>query len=105
MLKDLSGYTRTARYPFDRHFAGAFPPHLEAPNGRLYGLPVSILTVVRYVNKSLLAQIGLTAPRDWSRGDWTVAQMLENSRRLTRGNGPDKVFGMRMQLNAMHFSQ
>jgi ABC-type glycerol-3-phosphate transport system substrate-binding protein len=105
MLKDLSGYTRTARYPFDRHFAGAFPPHLKAPDGKIYGLPVSILTVVRYVNKSLLAQIGLTAPRDWSSGDWTVAQMLENSRRLTRGNGPDKVFGMRMQLNAMHFSQ
>ena len=105
MLKDISGYTKAAKYPFSLHAANAFPPHLKPPDGKIYGLPVSILTVVRYVNKSLLAQIGLKAPSDWAAGDWTVAQMLDNSRRLTRGNGPDKVFGMRMQLNAMHFSQ
>ena len=66
MLKDLSGYTRTAKYPFNLHFGAAFPPHLKAPDGKLYGLPVSILTVVRYVNKSALAQIGLKAPADWA---------------------------------------
>jgi ABC-type glycerol-3-phosphate transport system substrate-binding protein len=102
MLKDVAAYARTGKYPFNLHFNAAFPPHLKAADGKLYGLPVSILTVVRYVNKSLLAQIGLKAPGDWAAGNWTLAQMLENSRRLSRGAGADKVFGMRMQMNAMH---
>lgn len=104
MLKDLSGYTRTAKYPFHLHFNAAFPAHLKAPDGKIYGLPVSILTVVRYVNKSLLAQLGLRAPTDWGAGNWTLAQLLEHSRRLSRGAGADRTFGMRPQLNAMHGS-
>jgi ABC-type glycerol-3-phosphate transport system substrate-binding protein len=113
MLKDLAGATKTARYPFAQHFAAAFPPHLKSADGKIYGLPVSILTVVRYVNKSALTQIGLKAPADWSAGpagssgsggNWMLAQLQENARRLSRGAGAERSFGMRMQMNTMHGS-
>jgi multiple sugar transport system substrate-binding protein len=104
MMKDISSYTKTAKYPFNLHFNTAFPAHLKPADGKIYGLPVSILTVVRYVNKSLLAQIGLKAPADWAKDNWTLPQLLENARRLSRGSGADRTFGMRPVMNAMHGS-
>lgn len=104
LFRNIMDYANTDKYPFDSHFRAAFPPHLKTPDGKLNGLPVSILTVVRYVNKELLAKSGLQPPSDWTKGNWTLPQMLENSKKLTQGEGASKVYGMRMQMNAMHGS-
>jgi ABC-type glycerol-3-phosphate transport system substrate-binding protein len=104
LFRNIMDYTKSESYPFDQHFTAAFPPHIKTADGKLNGLPVSILTVVRYVNKDLLKKAGLTAPNNWDKGNWTQQQAFEYALKLSTGEGTDRTYGMHMLANTMHGS-
>lgn len=57
--------------------------------GRFYGLPASSVQMSVYINKTMLDEAGLPIPPE----DWTVDDWAEYARKLTRGEGADKVYG------------
>lgn len=95
-LVDLMPYAQRDNFPFEDHW--------EAPvkgltlDGKLYGLPPGIYTVARYYNRDLFEAAGLEAPSDWN-NPWTFEQAREAALALTKGEGPEKQFGINLFMD------
>nr|HML47308.1 extracellular solute-binding protein [Clostridia bacterium] len=62
-------------------------------DGRLYGLPISVYTLVNYYNKDMFAAAGVEVPGlDW-KNTWTMEQWHEAGAKLTSGEGLDRIYG------------
>jgi multiple sugar transport system substrate-binding protein len=62
-------------------------------NGRIYGIPLGIYTMITYYNKDMFDAAGIPYPStDW-RNSWTIQEFVDIARRLTSGDGPNKKFG------------
>jgi multiple sugar transport system substrate-binding protein len=104
MFFDIMPLAKEQKYPFDQHFDAAFPAHLKTPDGKLNGLPVGLLTMLRYVNLELFEKAGLQPPKDWAEGNWTQQQTFDNMKKLAQGEGTDRTFGLGLVIGgtAMH---
>lgn len=62
-------------------------------DGRLYGLPISIYTLMCYYNRDMFEAAGIETPSlDWA-NTWTMDQWAEIGAKLSRGEGLDRVYG------------
>ena len=62
--------------------------------GKLYGLPNSASSHAYYFNKNLYQQAGLPLPTETARkGPWSWDTIVEQALKITRGEGPNKIFG------------
>ncbi|MFI6319283.1 ABC transporter substrate-binding protein [Nonomuraea sp. NPDC050556] len=58
-------------------------------DGRLYGLPTDMAPKLLFYNKDLFDRAGLKYPDE----SWTFDKLVESARKLTGGEGAQKVFG------------
>jgi multiple sugar transport system substrate-binding protein len=62
--------------------------------GKLYGLPNSASSHAYYFNKNLYQQAGLPLPTETAKkGPWNWDTIVEQGLKITKGEGPNKVFG------------
>ena len=79
-------------------------------NGRHWGLPQGIYTLVVVYNKDLFDQAGIKYPNpDWE-NTWTLAEFQDIARKLTKGTGPNKQFGFYANIspercNVFHYGE
>ena len=59
----------------------------------LYGLPISVYSLVNYYNKDMFEAAGIEPPSlDWS-DTWTMEEWREIGEKLSSGEGIDRVYG------------
>lgn len=64
-------------------------------DGKLYGVPISIYTLVNYYNKDLYDEAGLEYPSlEWGENAWTFEDWQEVATKLTKGEGLDRQYGV-----------
>ncbi len=62
--------------------------------GKHYGLPWGYSTYTIYYNKKLFADAGVQTPTEQRKaGKWTFETFLDTATKLTKGEGPAKVYG------------
>ncbi len=62
-------------------------------DGKLYGLPISVYTLMCYYNKDMFEAAGLEVPSlDWT-NTWTMEQWAEYGAKLSSGEGLERVYG------------
>jgi ABC-type glycerol-3-phosphate transport system substrate-binding protein len=62
-------------------------------NGKTFGLPSGIYTLIMFYNKKIFDAAGVPYPgTDWEAA-WTVDEFIATARRLTKGSGPTKTYG------------
>lgn len=89
----------TEKY-FDNAFKGA-----AFTNGKAYGVPCGVYTMLLYYNKDLFDQAGLEYPSaDWN-NPITWNRFREYARKLTNGEGSNKVFGAHVNLGILMLNQ
>jgi multiple sugar transport system substrate-binding protein len=95
-LADLT--TRVnAELDMNNYYASAFDSIKY--NGRIYGIPIGIYTLITYYNKDMFDAAGIPYPStDW-RNSWTVEEFRNIARKLTSGDGPTKKFGYYANLH------
>jgi len=63
-------------------------------DGRLYGVPSSIYTLVNYYNKDYYDEAGIEYPSlEWGEGAWTFEDWADIARKMSHGEGMDRVYG------------
>jgi multiple sugar transport system substrate-binding protein len=68
-------------------------------NGRIYGIPIGIYTLITYYNKDMFDAAGIPYPStDW-KNSWTVQEFRDIAGKLTSGEGPNKKFGYYANLH------
>ena len=62
-------------------------------DGRLYGLPISVFSLMVYYNRDMFEEAGITPPSlDWN-DTWTFDDFREIATQLSHGEGLDRVYG------------
>lgn len=93
---DLTPYV-TKDLNMSDYYESAFKSSLF--DGKNYGIPIGIYTRTLYYNKTLFDEAGLEYPSmDWD-NPWTMEQFRDAARKLTKGDGPNKVFGYSVALD------
>lgn len=63
-------------------------------DGHLYGVPISIYTLVNYFNKDMYDAAGIAYPSlEWGENAWTMDEWREIAAQLSYGEGLDRVYG------------
>lgn len=66
-------------------------------NGKAYGIPLGVSTLVLFYNKALFDEAGIDyPPTDWE-NPWTLEEFKEVAKQLTKGDGADKQYGFYAQ--------
>ncbi len=64
-------------------------------DGRLYGVPISVYTLVNYFNKDMYDEAGLAYPSlEWGENAWTFEDWQDVAVKLTKGEGLDRQYGV-----------
>lgn len=64
-------------------------------DGRLYGVPISVYTLVNYFNKDMYDEAGLEYPSlEWGENAWTFEDWQDVAVKLTKGEGLDRQYGV-----------
>ncbi len=84
MLLDLTDYMARDGVNAQEEFGNFY-----TYEGRFYGLPASSVQVSIYINKDMLDEAGLPLPPN----DWTFDDWADYARKLTKGEGADRVYG------------
>jgi|GEM_PF-1828470 len=62
-------------------------------DGRLFGLPISVFSLIVYYNRDMFEAAGIEAPSlDWN-NTWTKDEWFNIAAQLTHGEGMDRVYG------------
>jgi multiple sugar transport system substrate-binding protein len=88
LIADLGPYVTKSRFEIDV-YESLFDDRLLV-NGRLYELPYQAVPTALMYNQDLVKGTGVTIPAD----SWTWEEFREAARRLTRGVGEDRVWGL-----------
>ncbi len=63
-------------------------------DSKLYGVPISVYTLINYYNKDLYDAKGIAYPStSWDENVWTFENWQENARALSEGEGLDRIYG------------
>ena len=64
-------------------------------DGRLYGVPISVYTLVNYFNKDMYDEAGVAYPSlEWGENAWTFEDWQAVAEKLTKGEGMDRQYGV-----------
>ena len=64
-------------------------------DGRLYGVPISVYTLVNYFNKDMYDEAGVAYPSlEWGENAWTFEDWQDVAVKLTKGEGLDRQYGV-----------
>lgn len=97
-LTDRMGELDMSKY-FERSFQGA-----SYQDGKTYGLPSGMYTVVMYFNKDLFDAAGLPYPsQDWE-NPTPMAEIVDMAAKLTKGSGAEKVYGFACHTSILHLN-
>jgi len=92
LVEDLMPYARKTHFNFDAYYPGPLKGYLSG--NHLWGLPTGIYTMALYYNKTMFKEAGIPLPStDWTKG-YDFNQLLDVAKRLTKGNGPGKQYGI-----------
>ncbi len=74
-------------------------------DGRVYGLPCGIYTMLLYYNRDLFDEAGVEYPSsDWN-NPVTWDEFRSVAAKLTKGDGSDKIFGAHLNLEILMLNQ
>lgn len=63
-------------------------------DGHLYGVPISVYTLMNYYNKDMYDAAGIEYPSlEWGEGAWTMDEWREVANQLTTGEGLERQYG------------
>lgn len=64
-------------------------------DGKLYGVPISVYTLVNFFNKDMYDAAGVEYPSlEWGENAWTFEDWQEVANKLTQGEGLDRQYGV-----------
>lgn len=64
-------------------------------DGKLYGVPISVYTLVNFYNKDMYDAAGIEYPSlEWGENAWTFEDWQEVAVKLTQGEGLDRQYGV-----------
>jgi len=67
--------------------------------GHMYAFPGGIYTQAVFYNKGMFDEAGVPyPPTDWKDDTWDLSKMIEHAKKLTKGEGPTKQFGMYVEI-------
>jgi len=92
LLVDLMPYVEAENFDLGQFYESALNTGMF--NGHLYALPAGIYTQAMYYNKKLFDEAGVGYPDE----SWTEMDMINAAVKLTTGEGPDKVYGMYLDI-------
>lgn len=90
LLEPLDGYI--AKDNFDANALGESNIQMSKIDNKLYGLPYIKSKFMLYYNKDLFDKAGVAYPTD----DWTWNDFREAAKKLTSGEGSNKIWGFTM---------
>ncbi len=91
-VEDIMPYAQKTRFNFDAYYPGPLKGYLSGKH--LWGLPTGIYTMALYYNKTMFKEAGIPLPpTDWTKG-YDFNQLLDVAKKLTKGNGPGKQYGI-----------
>jgi multiple sugar transport system substrate-binding protein len=94
-LVDLTAYM--SELNLNDYYAGAFDSGKS--EGKIYGLPIGIYTLVLYYNKALFDAAGVKyPPTDWNK-PWSLDEFRKVAKQLTKGSGVNKQYGFYCNLD------
>ena len=92
---DLDDYVSTL--DMENYYESAFEQ--VKIQGKTYGIPVGVYTLVLYYNKVLFDEAGVEYPSsDWE-NPWTLEEFQDAAAKLTKGDGADKQYGFYAQTS------
>lgn len=90
-LLDITEHAE-ATYSDEEYFSSVFDG-LKV-NGKLYGVPMSVYTLLNYVNKTMYDAAGKSYPSlKWGKDAWTYDDWKKVAHELSYGQGLDRVYG------------
>jgi len=84
LCQDLTKFIEHDNFDVKEELAGK---HFTI-NGEYHGLPIGAISDAVYINKDALDKAGLEVPTEW-----TIEEYKEYARKLTKGEGINKVYG------------
>lgn len=84
VIEPLDDYAKNAGVNLMDEYKGVTPY-----NGKIYAIPEEITTWLVFINQDMLDEAGLSAPSS----DWTWEDYREYAKKLTKGEGANKVYG------------
>lgn len=90
-LLDITDHAK-ATYSEDEYYWSVFDGLMI--DDRLYGVPISVYTLVNYYNKDAYDAAGIEYPSlEWGEGAWTLDDWCEVGRQLSSGEGLERKYG------------
>lgn len=94
-LEDLTPHL--GNFDKSQYYASALEQYDQ--NGQMFGMPTGVYTMAMYYNKDMLEEAGIPLPSsDWNEA-WTFDELREAASKLTKGEGPNKQYGVYVNLN------
>ncbi len=87
MAEDITDLLTKQGVDLIRDFGPGARPNIV--NGRVYSVPTIVLVRFLVVNKDMFDRAGIPLPTEW-----TLDEFMDVARRLTSGEGADKVYGI-----------
>ena len=87
MAADITDLLKKEGVDLLRDFGPGARPNIV--NGRVYSVPTIVLVRFLAVNKDMFDKAGIPLPTDW-----TLDEFIDIARRLTHGEGANKVYGI-----------
>ena len=91
-LLDITDHAKET-YSEDEYYWSVFDGLMV--DGRLYGVPISVYTLVNYFNKDMYDEAGVAYPSlEWGENAWTFEDWQDVAVKLTKGEGLDRQYGV-----------
>lgn len=94
MTQDLTEFIEKDNYDMVKNF-GEFVETTYI-DGKVYAMPTTLTQNAILVNKDMFDEAGIEVPKSW-----TLEEMREIAKKLTKGEGQDKVYGMYWNTGAI----
>ena len=87
ITEDLSGLMKKYDFDMTENFGAATKP-FQQQDGKVFAIPTTLMNFFVLLNKDALDAEKLPVPTDW-----TLDEMADYAKKLTKGEGANKVFG------------
>lgn len=84
LMMDLTPYIERDQFDVEEQLG----KNIYARDGKYYSLPATSNAYCVFLNKAMLDEAGLETP-----SSWTIDEFYDYARKLTKGEGDDKVYG------------
>jgi len=92
LLVDLMPYVKADNFDLGQFYESAINTVLK--DDHMYAFPAGIYTQATYYNQKLFDEAGIGYPDE----SWTEMDMINAAQKMTKGSGPDKVYGMYLDI-------